>query len=275
MVPGREWSERELLLAFRLYCRLPFGRLHQHNPDIVALAKKIGRTPSAVAMKACNYASLDPEQIRRGIKGLGNVSEADRALWARFLETPTEVAARAETAHEAHIIETGDEAEKSNLAGETDDRLDEVLASFEGETERERILRVRRVQRFFRSAVLVSYEGRCALSGIAVPELLSASHIIPWSQDEGRRADPRNGLCLNALYDRAFDRGLISFDDALRVMVSPVLAGRDAEDTTELPPLHRDHLLGLEGRELTRPVRFEPDLEAMGWHRLRVFQLSS
>ena len=49
-------------MAFRLYCRTPFGKLHQHNPEIVALARALGRTASAVGMKACNFASLDPAQ---------------------------------------------------------------------------------------------------------------------------------------------------------------------------------------------------------------------
>jgi predicted restriction endonuclease len=122
------------------------------------------------------------------------------------------------------------------------------------------------VQSFFRASVLVTYEHRCALSGIAVPELLTASHIIPWSADETRRADPRNGLCLNSLYDRAFDRGLISFDDDLRVVLSPRLR------RGKPPPLHEVALLRLEGKKLTQPDRFPPDAEAIRYHRERVFQ---
>lgn len=134
------------------------------------------------------------------------------------------------------------------------------------EGRREQVVRVRRVQQFFRSAVLVSYENRCALSDIAVPELLTASHIIPWARDVKRRADPRNGLCLNALYDRAFDRGLITFDERLRVVVSPALR------TVEAPALQREALIGLEGRELRGPVRFMPDREALAWHRENMFR---
>ncbi len=52
------WTRDQLLVAFRLYCRTPFGKLHQHNPEIIHLAAKLGRTPSAVGMKACNFASL-------------------------------------------------------------------------------------------------------------------------------------------------------------------------------------------------------------------------
>jgi putative restriction endonuclease len=253
------WTHQQQLVALRLYCRLPFGRLHQHNPEIIDLAGRLGRTPSAVGMKACNFASLDPQQQARGISALGNVSNADRELWARFEADPEAVAAEMEQAWAAV------KGEPEAGGGEaTPDEAD--LISPSAETEREQVVRVRRVQQFFRSAVLVSYENRCALSDIAVPELLTASHIIPWAKDVKRRADPRNGLCLNALYDRAFDRGLISFDDELRVVVSPVLRSEEA------PRLQREALVALEGRELRAPVRFMPDREALAWHRATMFR---
>ena len=72
MSERRRWSRAELLVAFRLYCRTPFGRLHQHNPEIIDLGQRLGRTTSAVAMKACNFASLDPAQQARGIRALGS-----------------------------------------------------------------------------------------------------------------------------------------------------------------------------------------------------------
>jgi predicted restriction endonuclease len=121
------------------------------------------------------------------------------------------------------------------------------------------------VQAFFRDAVLISYENRCALSEIAVPDLLNASHIIPWKVDVERRADPRNGIALNVLYDRTFDRGLITFDTSLRVVVSRRLRNADAS------PLHRHVLLDLDGRKLRLPKRFAPDPEALAYHREHVF----
>jgi predicted restriction endonuclease len=121
------------------------------------------------------------------------------------------------------------------------------------------------VQAFFRDAVLISYENRCALSEIAVSDLLNASHIIPWRAEVERRADPRNGIALNVLYDRAFDRGLITFDTSLRVVLSRQLLNAEA------PPLHRHALLDLEGRKLRLPKRFAPDPRAIEYHRENVF----
>ena len=253
MAQGKGWSRDELLLAFRLYCRTPFGRLHYRNPEIVELANVIGRTAGSVAMKACNFASLDPAQQARGIRGLKGASEADRALFADFLSNSELVAAAAE---EAAVRVTGQE---------TADAVWEMPA---GPTEVTRTVQARRVQGFFRSAVLAAYDNRCAISGLAVPELLNASHIIPWSENIERRADPRNGICLNALYDRAFDRGLIAFDDDLRVIVSPRLKKAGVCGEAEAA------LIGIEGRPLNLPRRFEPDREAMRWHRDRILRVT-
>jgi hypothetical protein len=59
MPRSNDWTRDQLLIALRLYIRLPFGRLHGKNPEIVHVARAIGRTSGALAMKACNFASLD------------------------------------------------------------------------------------------------------------------------------------------------------------------------------------------------------------------------
>lgn len=247
------WSQDELLVAFRLYCRTPFGKLHQHNPDIIELARLLGRTPSAIAMKACNFASLDPIQKDRNISALGNVSRADRELWELFEKDAESVATIAEAAY-------------ARLSGPEPAVPPPDLEQPEDPTEVERQVRVRRIQGFFRAAVLTSYNYRCALSDIAVPELLTASHIIPWSKNPERRADPRNGIALNALYDRAFDRGLITFDKSWRLVVSSRLKIGNP------PIIQRQTLLDMEGQILRMPERFAPDPEAMTYHREHLFQ---
>jgi putative restriction endonuclease len=248
----KAWTRDELLAAFRLYCRTPFGKLHQRNPEIIELARLVGRTPSAVAMKACNFASLDPVQKARNISALSNVSRADKELWQMFEEDAEAVAAEAEAAHDR--VAAGVEAD--------------VFSKWEvpqGPTEVERLVRTRRVQSFFRAAVLASYEFRCALSDMAFPELLNASHIVPWNKDKERRADPRNGIALNTLYDRAFDRGLITFDESLRLVVSSRLK------KGHQPALQRANFVELEGKGLRQPYRFAPDPAAMAYHRDQVF----
>ncbi|WP_244904575.1 hypothetical protein [Cellvibrio mixtus] len=163
---ANNWQEDELLLTLHLYCRTPFGKLHQTNPEIIKLAQIIGRTPSAVAMKACNFASLDPALAQKGLAG---ASKADRALWNAFMTNATEVADKAETLYETRVLPT------EPITPETE----KPLAFPSGPTETTREVKVRRVQRFFRQTVLESYNNRCAISGLAIPELLVASHIIP------------------------------------------------------------------------------------------------
>ena len=247
------WTRDQLLLALRLYMRLPFGKLHRLNPEIIDLAAKIGRSPNALAMKACNFANLDPVLKARGVRGLSNLSNADREIWAEFAANSEALAAEAEDA-------------AARLEGRPADVADADLAPLTvptGETELTRLVRTRRVQSFFRAAVMFSYESRLAITGLAVPELLVASHIIPWSESVERRADPCNGICLSALFDRAFDRALITIDADLRVVVSPRL--KDAAAAADLSC----SILEAEGRQATLPRRFPPATDALEWHRRR------
>lgn len=253
----RVWSEPETLCAFRLYCATPFGRLHQHNPEIIELAEKLGRTPSAVGMKACNFASLDPAHRARGVGGLPNRSKVEEAIWQRFQADSAAVALEAEAAWESLGMPTDGDDPTPTLQDQPAPGLEVPTGPSESSATRS----VRLLQGFFRRTVLSGYGHRCALTGLAHRQLLVASHIIPWSADEGRRADPRNGLCLNALADKAFDRGLFTLDDDLSVILAPSLRETDLGGTLA------EHLAGWEGRRLRPPERFEPDGEAVRWHR--------
>lgn len=244
---ANNWQQEELLLALHLYCQTDFGKLHQHNPDVIHLAQAIGRTPSAVAMKACNFASLDPALKQ---KGLSSTSKADRELWNAFKENSSEIAELAEAIYETRVrtpaLPKGANSE---------------IKIPQGPTETWREVKTRRVQRFFRKTVLTSYNNRCAISGLAIPELLVASHIIPWAENENRRADPTNGIALNALYDKAFDRHLISFDQDFRLVLSERLK-QDAKDE-----MVKEYFWRFEGKLLEMPNRFLPDGDALKQHR--------
>jgi putative restriction endonuclease len=159
----KAWPNTELLIVFRLYCRTPFGRLHQRNPEIVQLATLIGRTPGAVAMKACNFASLDRQHQARGIKALRNASRADRELWGAFLEDSEAVAQEAEAVYgaltgkdiEEYIPELAHTEKATGRRHRARQRvfLDQLKAP-DGATEKDIVAKVRWVQSFFRAAVL-------------------------------------------------------------------------------------------------------------------------
>lgn len=241
------WTRKELLLALELYCRMPFGKLHQHNPEVVRIAQFIVRTPSAVAMKACNFANLDPNLDR---KGLSSVSRADREIWNDFFKDSQAVA--------FEMGETWDVNEDKNVA------IKQI--SQHAETETLKQVKVRKVQQFFRSSLLVSYANKCAVSGLPIPSLLVASHIIPWSKSEARRADPTNGILLNSLYGKAFDKGYMTFDKNWRVCLANDLKKQTSDNE------FCKSLFAIEGRELEMPDRFLPDASAMEYHRDKIFE---
>lgn len=254
---ANDWQEDELLLTLHLYCRTPFGKLHKTNPDIIQLANIIGRSPSAVALKAANFASLDPSIHQ---KGMSNTSKADRAMWNTFMQNSTDIAEKAETLYESRI---------TNPAPVTSVYEIKEPKFPTGETETIREIKTRRVQNFFRRTVLQSYNNRCAISGLAIPELLVASHIIPWAKDETRRADPTNGIALNALYDKAFDRYLISFNENLNLVLSPKLKEKCKDETIKA------YFLNYENKTLVMPYRFYPDMGALQTHHHRMMELAA
>lgn len=129
---------------------------------------------------------------------------------------------------------------------------------------RETMVRARINQRFFRKMILASYDGACCITGMDVAELLIASHIVPWSVDSKNRMNPQNGLCLNALHDRAFDKGLITIDGSFKVVV----ARHIADIPFKKVKLIRDY----DGTRLTMPKRFIPDERFLQYHRQHIFQ---
>lgn len=248
MSAAGRWSREQLKLAFYLYCQLPFGKLHSKNPDIMALADRIGRTPSAVAMKLSNFASLDPSITGSGRKGLEGASQLDREVWDEFNADWERLALEG-----AALM--GGKAAPSAL--DIDESI--PMDDFTGDT-RPAVVEQRVKQGFFRRAVLSSYRGRCCMSGVDVATLLVASHIVPWSRDKANRLNPRNGLCLSVLHDRAFDQGFITLTNDLCVLVSRPLRESANEFT-------RGVFGALHGRKIEPPERFGPDRAFLGWHR--------
>ncbi|NQT85235.1 HNH endonuclease [bacterium] len=267
MARGKVWSHDELVIAMNLYCRLPFGTLHQQNPQIVEVAGRLGRTPGSVAMKLCNLASLDPAQQARGVSGLAHASAGDRAVWEEFHLNWDEMAIRSETAMASLLGEHEPTAPERDGVSEFDGfgAVADTLPKHYGLTTAERLVQTRRGQGFFRRTVLASYSNRCAVTGNPVPELLVASHILPWSEFPDERLNPRNGICLAAHFDRAFDRGLATFDEDMRLILSPRLSQYVPDRALETEFLSR------EGDHLRTADRFLPSTAFLDYHREKVF----
>jgi putative restriction endonuclease len=250
----RLWSRNELIIAFNLYCKIPFGQIDQRNSDVIALANVLGRTPASLAWKLANFARLDPALQKRGIKGASHGSKGEGEVWEEFNNNWDSLAF---------------ESEKL-LAGLTHQSVEEMNNLNEDELpkeglERERLVRVRVNQRFFRSTVLTSYSSQCCITGLAIPSLLTASHIAPWATDQNNRMNPRNGLCLNVLHHKAFDLGLITITPEFRVRVSSSLENSVAGQPNGI-------FFETYNNQLARlPQRFLPDVSLLEWHNRRIF----
>ncbi len=252
---GRRWNRDELLIAFNYYCQTPFGRLHKSNPDIVSLANLMGRTPDALAMKLVNFASLDPVHKARGVKGLVNGGSMEKEVWKEFHSDWSALTLESQSAREKLGEKERVPADEDLAPGLPGDRTEEVV-----------LRKARLVQGFFRRAVLTAYGETCAMCRIGYPEIIIASHIIPWSRNERRRADPTNGLALCAFHDKVFDRGFVSIDSTNRILLS------DRARVHAPSRMHQVGLLDIEGRALRLPERFAPDDVAIKYHRENLFR---
>jgi len=252
---GETWSYNELLLAFNLYCKTPFGRLHKSNPEVIALAKLIGRSVNAVAWKLVNFARLDPALQKRGIKGASHGGKGEIEIWNAFHENWEQLALESETV----LSKLKGENIEDTAASQENNIGDSSIIPPEG-IDKLSMVKLRVNQSFFRRTILASYDSTCCITGIRIPQLLIASHIIPWAKSVKHRLDPANGLCLNALHDRAYDRHLLTITPEEKILVSARIREEfaNAEEVSFLTRFH--------GSNYTPPKKFRPSNELLHQH---------
>lgn len=249
----KNWTREETIVAFSVYCRIPFKASSKTNPEVIKYANIIGRSPSALNMKIGNFGRLDPTLRSQGIVGLANGSKLDEEVWHEFNSDWSRLAYESEK-----II--------ANFEGkQLSDKLRIAQDTLPVGVEKERVVKTRVNQSFFRSAILSSYNQTCCVTGIKIPELLVASHIIPWSKDEKNRTNPRNGLCLNSLHDKAFDKGLMTIDENYKIKISDRIKHAYSDEVTATMFAQFD------GKNIILPDRFLPDLDFLQYHRDNIF----
>lgn len=250
---ANNWTREQLIITFNLYCKIPFSKTVKTNPEVIKVANMIGRTPSAVAFKLGNFGSFDPELQRRGISGLPNTSRLDSEIWEEFNDNWEELTFQSElliAQFENKPIEQIFEMDLNNLpVGK----------------ERERLVKTRVNQSFFRSAILSSYNLTCCITGLSISELLVASHIKPWKDDVQNRTNPQNGLCLNYLHDKAFDRGFITITTDYKVKTSKYFNEFKESDNI------KDLFLKYESFPISLPEKFLPKKEFLDYHYENIF----
>ncbi len=249
----RNWTRDELILAFSLYCKTPFGKLHSRNPDIIKLSILLDRTSSSVALKLVNFSSLDPLLAKRGIKGMSNYSKLDKKVFDEFNENWEKLLLESEQLYEDY--------EKLNISEKK-----EIKTDFTNKVGEDKIVKTkqRKNQNIFRKIVLSNYDETCAICHLNYPSLLIASHIIPWKTNQKERLNPRNGLCLCSIHDKAFDQGLISFDSELRLIVSKKILNINK---TVFDKYFGDFIQ----KKINDPKKFVPSIDFIKYHRDKIF----
>ncbi len=251
------WTREELILLMNLYCKLPFGKMNHANPTIIQFAELIGRTPSSIALKLSNLASFDPTLKARGVRGAVNASKLDREIWNEFYGNWDEALLQSE-----EIL-----AQKQHSTIEKINKVELDQLPKDGK-EKERLIKTRVNQSLFRNIVLATYNHECCITGLKKDELLIASHIIPWSKDDKNRLNPMNGLCLNALHDKAFDSGLIAIcpEDYTVVLSSELKQKKNINTALE------SHFIIYENQQIHLPDKFLPQSEFLDYHFQHIFR---
>lgn len=249
------WSREETIIAFNVYCKVPFKNSSKTNPIIIKYAKIIGRSPSALNMKVGNFGRLDPELKKQGIVGLTHGSKIEEEVWEEFNGNWEKLAFESETLIANYVDRPIEETSEI----ETYDLFDK-----EGK-DKEIIVKQRVNQNFFRSTILSSYYSKCCITGLSIPDFLVASHIVPWSMDKENRLNPRNGLCLNSIHDKAFDKGFITITSDYKVKVSKFFKDYETDESV------KDFFVKFNSHSINLPDKFLPSQEFLDFHYKNIF----
>ncbi|MEI9809223.1 MAG: HNH endonuclease [Bacteroidota bacterium] len=250
------WTRDELILALNLYLKLPFGKLDSRTPEIIHLANLLGRTSGSVSMRLNNFASVDPYHQQRGIGGLPGGRKQVEPIWNEFINNKDELLFESE-----RIL-----AEKENISIEN--KFVEILKGTEHLKGKYKLREVKtRVnQNVFRKIVMANYDGKCAITGIDIPDLLVASHIIPWSKNEQERLNPENGICLSPLYDRAYDKGYIGISEKFEILICSDLKRKHKQIC------YLNNFTALANKKIIMPKKYFPKKEFLQFHLDIIFR---
>ena len=251
----RLWTRDEEIIVFNLYCKIPFKNSSKSHPEVIRIANLIGRSPSSVNMKIGNFGSFDENLKKQGIVGLTNASKLDKAIFEELSGDWDRLA------YESEML-------IAQLSGSEPEVIPELLAKpTPAGAEHITAVKARVNQSFFRNAVLSSYASTCCITGISTPQLLIASHIKPWkSSSPSEKTDPRNGLCLNALHDKAFDLGYITVRQDYTLVMSTKL--KDIYDGESI----ERHFGIYDGKTIIMPEKFLPNPTYLEYHNDVIFQ---
>jgi putative restriction endonuclease len=251
------WKKEQLILTLNLYWKIPYNKISgSSNNDIKKLAKIISKTPAALAFMLMNFTALDKERQDDGKKGKRPPGELATKLWFEHLNQWEKL-----TDDSFEIL-----SELTDERIEDNNNIELYFENTEG-VEKERLVKVRVNQNDFRQRILASYNEKCCITGLDIKSLLVASHIIPWAKNTEERLNPRNGLCLNSIHDKAFDRGLITIcSDNFTVKLSKDILRKKKDISIQ------NLFLKFEHQPIMLPDRYSPDPNFLIWHQENIFE---
>ena len=248
MAKNVPWTREQLIMALNVYCKIPFKDVKEWHPIIRKYAPLIGRTPVALKMKVGNFGRFDPVLKAKGIVGLSNGNKAEEPIWKEFWGNSEKLAYESERLF-------------AERAGKTIEEYASIdMRSIPHGKEREAFVHQRVNQNFFRQTVLTAYLNRCCITGITCTSLLDACHISSWTDDENNRTNPKNGLCMNPLFHRAYDKFLIAITSDCTIIISEQMLSATKDES------FLSYLRKLQGRSIIMPEKFSPDKELLALH---------
>lgn len=249
MSERRSWTREEEIIVLKLYCEIPFKNSSKTHPKVIEIAK-LNRSPSSVNMKIGNFGSFDVNLKQKGIVGLTNASKLDAAIWNEFNNNWDKL-----TFEYENIVTT---------FKEKDDEKEIIIPKGK---ERMTFVKQRVNQSFFRNAVLSSYNNACCITGLSTSQMLVASHIKPRSDsNDSEKTNPTNGLCLNGLHDKAFDKGFLTVDENYIVHIS-----NDITDVVNGETVER-YFKFYDNKKIIMPDRFLPNIEYLQYHNDKIYE---
>ena len=278
------WTRDECILALGAYMEVRDDprRIKESDPLIIQVSDELTqlcypRSPKSVRNKLYNFQFHDPASPN---KGLENGGYTTKRVWDEFSDDLGKLRATVKAIRRTlefekrlstePIVEGLLDLSSDQMAfyewtiGQIESRedMDEDAKGYEVET----IVSQRRGQQVFRAEVLSNFGSRCCITGYGNECLLRAGHIKPWKVcDASEKVDVRNGLCLEPMFDLAFDKGYITVDDEMRVQLSDSLQAATNEETFQ--SVFKPYA----GRRI-RDSEHEPGEAYLEYHRMHVFR---
>ena len=245
---NRTWTREDTMIAFNLYCKLPFRDSTRDSKLVEEYAEILKRTPGSLILKIGDLGRLDCE-----LKKYSNTADTygvklDREIWNEFLHNPMQFVFDSEK-----LIARITGSSIKDVAGVDDENLPK--GCYRKDTLRRKI-----GFSFFRKVVLSSYNNTCCVSGVRNPLLVEACHITEWDDDENKIVNPRNGLCLNYFMHKAYDRKLMSVSPDYKIHIS------ERMKMSAMREDFRTYLTSIDNRHILLPDRFSPSREMLSIH---------